>query len=68
MLFNAGVTDRMGRVEDGSTVTDYDPEEIKRMISINAAVAPIEWLDTKINLVDAPGDFDFLPRLLRLWR
>ncbi len=64
MLFNAGVTDRMGRVEDGSTVTDYDPEEIKRMISINAAVAPIEWLDTKINLVDAPGDFDFFAEVI----
>ncbi len=64
MLWNAGVVDRMGRVEDGSSVTDYDPEEIKRMISINAAVAPIEWLDSKINLVDAPGDFDFFAEVI----
>lgn len=59
MLFNAGQTDRMGRVEDGSTTTDYDPEETRRTISISTAIAPIEWKDTKINLIDAPGFFDF---------
>ncbi|MEG1560488.1 MAG: elongation factor G [Clostridia bacterium] len=59
MLFNAGLLDRMGRVEDGSTVTDYDPEEIKRTISIGAAIAPYEWKDKKINIIDAPGFFDF---------
>lgn len=59
MLYNAGLLDRMGRVEDGSTVTDYDPEETKRMISIGAAVAPFEWNGTKVNIIDAPGDFDF---------
>lgn len=59
MLFNAGLVDRMGRVEDGSTVTDYDPEEAKRTISIGAAVAPYEWNDAKINIIDAPGFFDF---------
>ncbi|MDL2234920.1 elongation factor G [Christensenellaceae bacterium OttesenSCG-928-L17] len=59
MLFNAGLLDRMGRVEDGSTVTDYDPEEIKRTISIGAAVAPFEWNNTKVNIIDAPGFFDF---------
>ena len=59
MLFNAGLLDRMGRVEDGSTVTDYDPEEIKRSISISAAVAPYEWNDIKLNIIDAPGFFDF---------
>ena len=59
MLYNAGLTDRMGRVEDGSTVTDTDPEEKARGISIGAAVAPYEWNGTKVNIIDAPGDFDF---------
>ncbi len=59
MLFNAGLTERLGRVENGTTVTDYDPEEAKRSISINAALAPLEWKDVKINLIDAPGFFDF---------
>ena len=59
MLFNAGLLDRMGRVEDGTTTTDYDAEETKRHISIAAAIAPFEWKDTKINLIDAPGFFDF---------
>lgn len=57
MLYAAGVIDRMGR--DGETVSDYDDEEKKRAQSISAAVAPFEWNDSKINAVDAPGDFDF---------
>ena len=52
LLFAAGVTDRQGRVEDGTTVTDFDPEETKRHISISAAVAPLEWKDKKINMID----------------
>lgn len=59
MLFNAGLLDRMGRVEDGSTTTDYDPEEKRRTISIGAALAPYEWNGTKVNIIDAPGFFDF---------
>ena len=59
MLFAAGVTDRQGRVEDGNTVSDYDPEEIKRHISISASVAPIEIHGKKLNLIDVPGYFDF---------
>lgn len=59
MLFNAGQIERMGRVEDGNTVSDYDPEEAKRAISISTSVAPIEWNNTKINVIDAPGSFDF---------
>ena len=59
MLFSAGVIDRQGRVEDGSTTTDFEPEETKRQISISAALAPLEWKDVKINLVDIPGYFDF---------
>ena len=59
LLFTAGVIDRQGRVEDGSTTTDYDQEEVRRHISISAAMAPLEWKDTKINLIDVPGYFDF---------
>ena len=59
LLFTAGAIDRQGRVEDGSTTTDYDPEEIRRQISITAAMAPLEWKETKINLIDIPGYFDF---------
>ena len=59
MLYNAGLLDRAGKVESGSTVTDFDPEEVKRSISINMALAPLEWKNTKVNLIDAPGFFDF---------
>ena len=59
MLYAAGVTDRQGRVEDGNTVSDYDPEEVKRHISISASVAPIEIHGKKLNFIDVPGYFDF---------
>ena len=60
MLFAAGLIDRQGKVEDGSTVSDYDPEEIKRGISISASVAPLTWKNNKINVIDVPGYFDFI--------
>lgn len=63
LLFRAGVTDRMGRVEDGTTVTDYDPEETKRQISISTALAPFEWKGAKVNLLDIPGYFDFVAEM-----
>ncbi|BDF58426.1 elongation factor G [Christensenellaceae bacterium] len=59
MLFDSGAIERMGKVEDGNTVTDYDNEEIKRHISIGMGLAPVEWKNKKINLVDVPGYFDF---------
>ncbi|MBQ2770527.1 MAG: elongation factor G [Clostridia bacterium] len=59
MLFNAGLLERLGKVENGNTTTDFDPEEVKRSISINAALAPFEWKGSKINVIDAPGFFDF---------
>ena len=59
MLYLAGASDRRGKVGDGNTVCDYDPEEIRRKSSISAAVAPLEWKNNKINLLDAPGLFDF---------
>lgn len=59
MLFNAGHTNRLGRVDDGTATTDYFPEEIKRKISVSTALAPCEWKGCKINLLDTPGYADF---------
>ncbi|MBQ7036540.1 MAG: elongation factor G [Clostridia bacterium] len=60
MLFNAGEVDRLGKSSDGTTTSDYDPEEIKRSISINTTMIPYEWKDTKVNIMDTPGYFDFV--------
>ncbi len=60
MLFAAKAIDRLGRVEDGTTTTDFDPEEIRRKITINAALAPLEWRDHKVTLIDTPGYPDFI--------
>lgn len=60
LLFDAKAVTRLGRVEDGTTVCDFDPDEIKRRISISSAVAPIEWSGAKINVVDTPGYADFV--------
>ncbi len=59
MLYISRVTDRLGTVGDGNTVCDYDPEEIKRGYSVSAAMAPMLWNGTKINILDTPGFFDF---------
>ncbi len=55
MAYATGVITRMGSVDNGNTISDYDSEEIKRKFSINAAVIPIEWNGLKINILDAPG-------------
>jgi small GTP-binding protein len=68
MLYNAKAIERLGRVEDGNTTTDYDPEEIKRKISISAAVAPLEWNEHKINIIDVPGYFDFIGEMIEALR
>ncbi len=60
MAYLSGMTTRMGKVTDGNTVSDYDKEEIKRHFSINTSVVPITWEDTKINILDTPGYFDFV--------
>lgn len=60
MAYLAGMTKRMGKVTDGNTISDYDKEEIKRLFSINTSVVPINWGDTKINVLDTPGYFDFV--------
>ena len=59
MLFSAGATTRMGQVEDGNTVSDFEPEEVKKGISVSLAMAPVEWNGVKINVLDAPGYADF---------
>jgi len=60
MLFASGAITRMGTVEDGNTVSDHDPDEQRRQISVSLSVAPIEWNDVKINVLDAPGTADFV--------
>ncbi|MFR8902083.1 elongation factor G [Hominenteromicrobium sp.] len=59
MLYLAGASDRRGKVSEGNTVCDSDPEEIRRKTSVSTAVAPFEWKNKKINLLDTPGLFDF---------
>lgn len=60
MLYTAGSIERMGRTQDGNTVMDFDPEEIKRKFSISTAVATCDWSGTKFNIIDTPGYFDFV--------
>lgn len=59
LLYSSGALERLGRVEEGTATTDFDAEEQKRRISVNVALAPCEWHDTKINIVDVPGYLDF---------
>jgi elongation factor G len=60
MLFATGATTRLGRVEDGTTVSDWDPDEQKRGFSVNLSIVPCEWNGHKVNVVDAPGYADFM--------
>ena len=60
LLYVTKVTNRMGKVEDGNTVSDFDKEEKDRQVSIGTSVIPIEFEDTKINFLDTPGYFDFV--------
>ena len=60
LLFNAGAISRLGRVDDGTTTTDFEPEEVKRKVTISTALAPCEWRDNKVNFLDTPGYADFL--------
>ncbi|MEN2984063.1 MAG: elongation factor G [Dictyoglomaceae bacterium] len=64
ILYSAKVIDRMGKVENGNTVSDFEPEEIKRGISLNLSLLPLEWKGKKINLVDTPGYADFIGEVI----
>ena len=59
MAYLSGITSRLGKVDDGNTVSDFGKEEQKRKISISTSVIPVEWEGYKINVIDAPGFFDF---------
>jgi elongation factor G len=60
ILFDAGAITRLGKVDDGTTTSDYDPDEIKRKISLNLSLLPFQWREIKVNLIDAPGYADFV--------
>ena len=64
ILYKAGASDRLGKTADGTTICDYDPEEIKRGISIGTSLASFEYNDYKINLLDTPGLFDFASEMI----
>ena len=68
MLSVAGMTDRQGKVTDGNTVSDFDPEEIRRQISISAATMNLKWGGYKINIIDTPGFFDFVGEVYQALR
>src|SRR5919199_4166375 len=59
LLYTTKATTRLGRVEDGTTVCDFDPDEQKRRMSVNMALGPLEWKENKINLIDVPGFADY---------
>lgn len=60
LLFSVKAIDRFGKVDDGTSTMDHDPEEIKRKISIGTSIAPLEYRDVKVNVLDTPGFFDFI--------
>src|SRR5215216_2569451 len=68
LLFEAGVINRLGRVEDGSTVSDFEPDEQTREMSIGATVASFDYSDRKINLIDSPGEPSFVADTLSALR
>ncbi len=64
MLFNTGAVNRLGRVDDGTSVADWDDEERRRKMSINASIIPCEWQDYKLNVIDTPGYMDFVGEVI----
>ncbi len=68
MLFHAKAIDRLGKVDDGTTTTDFDPEEVRRKHTINVSLAPLEWDGAKVNLIDTPGYPDFIGEVIEALR
>ncbi len=68
LLYRSGTITRMCNVEDGATTTDFEPEEIKRKVSVSSTLAPVEWRDTKINFIDTPGFADFVAEVKGTFR
>src|SRR5258708_20888671 len=68
MLFASGGINRVGRVDEGTTVSDYDPEETHRHISVQLSLLPLEWKNTKVNVSDTPGYSDFYGEVLEAMR
>ncbi len=64
MLYSSGAINRLGKIESGNTTTDYDPDEIRKQVTINVGLAPLEWKGVKINVLDTPGYFDFIGDVL----
>ncbi len=62
-LFDTGATTRLGKVEEGTTVSDFEPDERERKISLGTSVVPVEWRDCKLNILDTPGYVDFIGEL-----
>jgi elongation factor G len=66
MLFSTGANNRIGKVDDGSSILNYDPEELKRKVTVGTSLAALEWKDVKINLLDAPGVDDFIGEVSKI--
>ena len=65
LLYKAGASDRLGKTTDGTTIMDFDPEEVKRKISIGSSAAAFDYEDIKVNLIDTPGLFDFAGEMIQ---
>src|SRR5688572_32948207 len=68
MLFDMGAVNRLGRVDDGTTVTDFDPDEVERKISLQTALGWGEWRKAKLNLLDSPGYANFVAEAMAALR